>query len=164
MWFACAKTKRIMTEYDAGGLSVSDRGMIESHLNACPSCRSEYEEMRQLRARLASAHRYGAPAGFSARVMRNLDAIHAPARPGTISLVFMRTVEAAMVLAVVAAGLISGNFIAEGVFPAPRPDNVDVTVNSGRSGAFLSYSIEAFDPAPPESIGAAFVTEARNEK
>ncbi len=167
MWFACAKTKRLMLEYADGGLAGRARGMFESHLDVCPGCRKEYEELRKVRALVASAPRFNAPAGFSARVMISLDSGRTAERhkaflPGVM---LMRTLEAALILVVIAAGIISGNFIGADLFSGGKVNNAGAAARQNPAGTLLSYSIEAFDPAPPESVGAAFVmTEDRNEK
>ncbi len=158
----CARTKELMAEYADGVLSGTDRRSLESHLQVCHACRKGYEDAREVRAIFASAPRFSAPAGLSGRVMRNLESrpvseTHSSLMGATL----MRTMEAALILVVIAAGILSGNFLAAGLFPRAQ----DAAVAASRNGALLSYSIDAFDPAPPDSVAAAFVTvEDRNEK
>lgn len=164
MWLACVRTKRLMMEHANGRLSGTARRRFESHLEVCPGCRKEYEGVREVRALFASAPRFSAPAGFSTRVMRNLDSGRLKERSGLLpGFTLMRTTEAALILVVIAAGILSGNFVATGLFPQTQDTGVPVSTES-RSGTLLAYSIDAFDPAPPETVGAAFVTEDMNEK
>jgi anti-sigma factor (TIGR02949 family) len=164
MRLACVRMRRLMTERADGRLSAAGRRRLESHIEACPECRKEYEGLREVRALLASAPRFSAPAGLTARVMRDLYSKRLEERRAFLpGLVFMRTMEAAVILVVIAAGIMSGNFVATGLFPQARDTGVAASA-AGRSSALLAYSIDAFDPAPPETVGAAFVTEDMNEK
>lgn len=164
MWLACVRTRRLMMEHASGRLSGPARRRLESHLEVCPGCRKEHEGVREVRALFASAPRFSAPVGFSGRVMRNLDSGRLKERSGFLpGLMLMKTMEAALVLVVIAAGILSGNFVATGLFPQAQDTGV-VASGASRSSTLLAYSIDAFDPAPSETVGAAFVTEDTNEK
>jgi len=154
--------RRLITEDADGRLSVAARRRLESHLDVCPECRKEYEGLREVCALLAAAPRFSSPAGLTTRVMRNLESGRLEERRAfTPGFIFVRAMEAALILIVIAAGIVSGNFVATGLFPQATGAAAST---AGRSSALLAYSIDAFDPAPPETVGAAYVGEDMNEK
>ncbi len=162
MYLACVRTRRLLTEHADGQLTADAGRRLEAHLEACPECRKEYEGLREVRALLAAAPRFSAPAGLSERVMRDLDSGRLEERRGLLpGLIIMRTMESSLILIVIAAGIVSGNFVATGLFP--QASGLAAST-AGRSAALLANAIDAFDPAPSETVGAAFVTEDMNEK
>ncbi len=50
--FSCREIYDLITEYDEGGLSTSERRHFESHVVVCPPCRGFVSQMRTARQRL----------------------------------------------------------------------------------------------------------------
>jgi anti-sigma factor RsiW len=49
---SCRQIYDLITEYDDGGLSSSERRQFESHVVVCPPCRGFVSQMRAVRERL----------------------------------------------------------------------------------------------------------------
>lgn len=58
-----------LESYVEGSLGDADRAVLESHLNSCPRCQTEVEELTSLFAALASLPRIEPTPGFADRVM-----------------------------------------------------------------------------------------------
>jgi len=52
---SCRQIYELITEYDDGGLSTSDRRGFESHVVICPPCRGFVSQMRVARRRVGDA-------------------------------------------------------------------------------------------------------------
>ncbi len=52
--FSCRQIYDLITEYDEGGLSTSERREFESHVVVCPPCRGFVSQMRATRGRLGA--------------------------------------------------------------------------------------------------------------
>ncbi len=50
--FSCRQIYDLITEYDEGGLSTSERRQFESHVIVCPPCRGFVSQIRATRRRL----------------------------------------------------------------------------------------------------------------
>lgn len=57
-----------------GLLQEQDRRRLEQHLDVCPSCRGEWEAMREIETLFESSPMVGPPLGFAIRVERRLAA------------------------------------------------------------------------------------------
>jgi len=55
-----------------GLLEEQDRRRLEQHLDVCPSCRGEWEAMREVATLFESSPMVGPPLGFAVRVERRL--------------------------------------------------------------------------------------------
>jgi anti-sigma factor RsiW len=55
-----------------GLLPEQDRRRLEQHLDVCPSCRGEWEAMREIETLFESSPMVGPPLGFAIRVERRL--------------------------------------------------------------------------------------------
>ncbi len=166
MWFACARARRLISGYIDGELAAG-KGMLDAHLKTCAKCRREYGETLKTRGLFTSAPKFRAPDGLSARVMKNINNGRGaePRKAWMPGQLLTGTLEAALILLVIAAGIISGNFLAADFFPIGSTNNAAAIEGRSPSETFLAYSVEVFDSAPPDSAGAAFLsTEDRNEK
>ena len=147
----CSKTRQA-SPYIDGELSSEAKALFEEHAVKCPACGERLEKLRTVRILFAHADRYQAPHGFKARVMagtREREAKRSFFFPS-----FVRTAEAAVLLAVIVLGIVSGRFLTS-------------TVMNQRMGNLTSsLSLDIFEPAPSDSVGGVYLamTEVRDEK
>ena len=148
----CSKAHKHITLSIDGELPERDMKTLEDHMKACNTCRAELEESKGLHNLFANADRFKAPYGFHAKIMANVNT----ARTGRLLQVPIRVrlAEAAMVLVLVAAGIMSGAFLVKGLMPGQAGDVV------------ASLHLDVFGAAPPGTLGGAYLamTEAGNEK
>jgi hypothetical protein len=92
------------------------------------------------------------PYGFHTRVMANLVTGKTIEKSGIPALT--RLAEALVVIAVITTGIISGTFLVKDLMPEKARDVI------------ASLSLDVFDPAPPGSLGGAYLamTEVGDEK
>ena len=130
--------------------ALRKKGSLQLHIQDCPGCKHELEEVLAVHELFASAERFPAPHGFTTRVMANLE----EREPSwlwelfTFRPFFLRAVEVAFALVVVIIGMISGNLLV-----ADRTSGrqtVQATVQE-------SFSLDLFQATPPDSIGGAYV-------
>lgn len=149
----CSKARKLMSAFLDGALSAGEREAMAGHLARCGACAGVIQALEATQ-RLFQGERFRAPAGFSRRVMTNLE----PAVPSRFfSLFFVRFAEAAVLFLVIGIGVVFGRFWE----PAPGPPKPP----SLRAELSL-LSLDLFDPAPAGSLGGAYLamTEVRNEQ
>ena len=112
----CSQIRKMISPYVDDELSPDEKKIFTSHIQECPACRKELEEIQSVHELFASAERLLCPLGFATRVMANLEETEETASRGcgAFSLLrpfFLRTVEVAFALVVMLIGVISGNLL-----------------------------------------------------
>ena len=161
---SCPKTELISAYLDEE-LPSGDRASLENHLPGCAQCGAVLMDMRSLRAAFANTDRHQAPYGFATRVMSRTAELKSPSpHPlpsgerikvrGWFIPFSIRFAEAAVLLMVLAAGILVGRFVTNG---SPMAQTANLA---------SSLSLDLFDAAPPGSLGSVYLamTEASNEK
>jgi anti-sigma factor RsiW len=148
----CSKTHKLISPYIDGELPERDMRRLEDHLKACHMCRAEFGKSKELHNLFANAAKFKAPYGFHTRVMANISS--GKARGISEIPVFARLAEAVVIIAIIAMGVFSGSLVIKGHPPDKARD------------IMASLSLDVFDPAPPDSLGGAYLamTEVRDEK
>jgi anti-sigma factor RsiW len=155
----CSRVKTI-SQYVDDELSPDKKKIFTSHIQKCPACKEELEEIQAIHERFASAERFDAPYGFATRVMA-----HLAEREETGRLIglwvffasrpfFLRTVKVAFALVILLMGMISGNLLM-------------VSRTSGRQVIIReTFSLDLFQATPPDSVGGIYMRLAGvpNEK
>ena len=77
----CEDALERMSQALDGPLPLEERQALEEHLESCPECRAAYEALFQMEDALREIGETPAPAELSARVMEQIQAEAAPARP-----------------------------------------------------------------------------------
>jgi anti-sigma factor RsiW len=140
-----------------GELGPAEGKIFAEHIQNCAACREALEDTRAVRDLFVSAGKFSAPLGFSARVMANIEEKEASlfrklfrSRP-----FFLRTVEVAAALVVIAFGMLSGNVLMSGGGAPARVAEVRD-----------SFHLDVFEAAPPNSVAGAYLSmiEAGHEK
>lgn len=147
----CAHTKLAVC-YADGELAGKAREGFENHLRGCRACRLELETLRRADELFALAPRHQAPPGFSTRVMARLEE-----KQGSTFAWFPLCVRfggGVAMLAVLTVGGLYGRSLADGFLAR----------NSATTASALY--LDMFAPAPPGSIGGAYLAlaEGRHEK
>lgn len=147
----CSKSKMVSPYLD-GELTAGEKARFESHVKGCPECSARLEAFQGMHAEFAGAEREKAPAWFSARVRARVAGVR-PQRIAAFPLL-VRFAEIAIVLLMITVGVISGRLLVRGA-PGPSMGNIAST-----------FSLEVFDPAPPDSVGGVYLamTEANDAK
>jgi anti-sigma factor RsiW len=146
----CSQIEKMISRYVDNDLGLEEKRLFELHIQECPGCKHELEEVRAVHELFTSAERFPAPYGFTTRVMANLEA----KEPSwlwqlfTFRPFFLRAVEVAFALVVIVIGMVSGS-----VLVADRTSEkqaVQATVQE-------SFSLDLFEATPPGSIGGAYM-------
>jgi anti-sigma factor RsiW len=148
----CSKAHKLISSYIDGELPGRDIKTLEDHMKVCHKCRTEFEENRELHNLFADDYGFKAPYGFHTRIMADISS--GKTRGITRIPVFARFAAAGVIILVIAFGILSGSFLIKGYMPDKARD------------VMASLSLDVFDPAPPGSLGGAYLamTEVRNEK
>ena len=118
MWLKCWRTRRqLSVRLDAGG-------GLDGHIMGCARCARELDELKRLRGYLKNMPVYHAPEGFSGRVMRQVRAGRlVKETPPQGRRAFAYFAEAVAIALVVAAGIVSGNYLASSIYGASTAEN-----------------------------------------
>lgn len=147
----CSKSK-LASPYVDGELNDRERALFEDHARLCPVCGARVAGYRSLRTGFHDAAEYRAPLGFSTRVRAR---IAEDRRSGSFGFPFLvRFAEGAVISLLVTMGIISGSFLVNGA------------QQQGAGGMTAAFSLDVFEPAPPDSVGGVYLamTEAGYEK
>jgi len=148
----CSKAHIHISPYIDGELQEQDMRRLENHMKDCPKCQAEFEEGKELHNLFAQTEEFKTPYGFHTRVMANLSS--GKTRGFSIFPVFVRFAEAAVIIVVIAFGILSGSLAIKGNAPDKARD------------IMAALSLDVFNSAPPGSLGGVYLamTEVRNEK
>jgi anti-sigma factor RsiW len=146
------RTTKLVSPYLDGELKEKEKALFEAHLRGCSACSGKLAAIRGLHALFAGAERYHAPYGFTTRVMAK--AAGQGKRRFFLVPVLVRFAEAAVVLAMITVGVMSGSFL------------MNTLMGRQMENFASSFSLEIFEPAPPNSVGGVYLamTEAQHEK
>lgn len=148
----CSKARRLISPYIDSELSSGDRNKLEDHMKVCKICRNMVKETQALHQVFVNTEKFEAPYGFRARVMANVKT----AKPGWFPRIPIpiRLAEGAVILLLIAIGIITGSFLVKGFLPQRMGNEL------------ASLHLEVFDSAPPGTLGSAYLamTGERNEK
>ena len=149
----CSKARKLISPYIDAELSQDDRREFEDHIGVCDSCRSELEANQGLYRLFANTEKFKTPFGFHSRVMANVNMV----KPGWSPRIPIpvRLAEGAMVILLIAVGIVSGSFLAKGLLHE-RTGN----------GTMASLHLDVFISSPQGTLEGAYLamTEANHEK
>jgi anti-sigma factor RsiW len=145
----CSLVRNMISQYVDDELTPDEKKTFLSHIQNCPACKEELEEIRSVHQLFASAEVYPAPPGFATRVMVHLEEIEETGfsrlwRFLTGRPFFLRTVEVAFAMVIMLIGVISGNLLVADRTPV-RQTSVGET-----------FSLDLFQATPADSIGGVY--------
>lgn len=152
----CRSARKMMSALIDGELSPVQKESLTRHVQGCEDCRELHKEILAVHDLLTTAGKHTAPQGFSQRVMTKLEAELESGRIFPIRTpLFLKLAEIGFAIVIVIVGIISGNIL---MMNSQSPEKLPRIETS--------FSLDAFDPAPPNSLGGAYIsiTEVRNEK
>jgi len=157
----CTESTKLLSEYLDGELSPVERESLESHLNECASCSGEYHALLKIQASFRS-RRFDAPPGLAMRIIKNLPGRKAQTEEKagfwSVHTVFTRFAGAFTFIVLIAAGTVSGGFLAKSLL-------TQGTNSIGNGFATASLSLDVFEPSPQDStISADLLMEGSSEK
>ncbi len=149
----CTHVKKMISRYVDDELSRDEKKGFDFHVRSCTSCREELEETRALHRLFASAERFPAPFGFTARVLGNLDEKERTRFRDLFDIrpFFLRSAQVTLALVVITVGILSGNLLL-----AERTETIGQTAVVREA-----FSLDLFQAAPPDSIGQIYNTLMR---
>src|SRR3990172_6390348 len=103
------RTTKLVSPYLDGELKGKEKALFEAHLRGCSACSGKLAAMRGLHALFGGEEGYRAPYGFTTRVMAR--AAGQGKRRFSFVPVPVRFAEAAVVLAMITMGIMSGSFL-----------------------------------------------------
>jgi anti-sigma factor RsiW len=146
----CPEARSMISSYIDDELRQEERRDLIVHVESCPACRVELAETERLHGLFASAAGFEAPPGFATRVMARVDDAEASWFTGLRQFLagrpfFLRTVEVAFALVIVAIGIGAGNLLTTDRVGERQP-----TVGE-------SFSLDLFRATPSDSLGGAYM-------
>ncbi len=144
----CSKAKKLISPCMDSELKPMEKERLESHIRECAECGKHFEELSKVHEIFSGAPRFGAPYGFADRVMAR--ATICETRKIFQIVGFAKAVAFCLVIA---TGITSGETMMKKL----------LSPNKGKM--VTSLSLSSFDPAPPDSVGGAYLamTEAAHE-
>ena len=153
----CSQIKKMISPYVDDELNPGNRKVFLSHIEGCDLCRQELKRVEKVHQIFASAERYQAPYGFEtailARVSEATDSrLPWPLRALRVQSLFAQAAKAALALAVIAIGIVSGSILA-----------TDRSTER-QAAARDSFSLDLFQATPPGSISGIYVSLMRGDQ
>jgi anti-sigma factor RsiW len=146
----CSHIRNMIAPYVDDELTPDEKKIFTSHIQNCPACRQELEEVQSVHELFASAETYPAPLGFTTRVMAHLEEREEAGFSRLWRLItgrpfFLRTVEVAFAMVIMLIGVVSGNLLVADRAPVKQMSVAE------------SFSLDLFQATPPDSIGGVYV-------
>jgi anti-sigma factor RsiW len=146
----CSQIRNTISQYVDDELTPDEKKAFLAHIQDCPACKEELEEIQAVHHLFVSAEVYPAPLGFATRVMAHLGEMDEPRfsrlwRFVTGRPFFLRTVEVAFAMVIMLVGVVSGNLLV-----ADRTSGKQTTVQE-------SFSLDLFQATPPDSVGGIYM-------
>ncbi len=153
----CSQVRKMISPYVDNELAPDELKLFTSHVQECPACKEEMEEIQAVHGLFASAEKFEAPLGFATRVMAHLEEVEEAGlfsrlrRLFVVRPFFLRTVEVAFALVIMLIGAVSGNLLIA--------DRTSGSVTSGTQTVVgETFSLDLFQATPPDSIGGIYVS------
>jgi predicted anti-sigma-YlaC factor YlaD len=152
MEMKCRSARKMMSALIDGELSPAEKESVTRHIQDCGDCRKLHQEMLVVHDLFTAAGQHKTPRDFSKKVMAELRTERI--LPVRIPL-FLKLAEIGFAIVTVIVGIISGNILVTNGHSPERPPGIE-----------SSFSLDAFDPAPPDSLAGAYINfmGVRNER
>ncbi len=147
----CHRAVKKLSAYLDRELNSRDRELIESHLEACETCRRELAAMRADWGSLKSLPRVEAPGSMELKVLKRLPVKDSPATLWANGMLSGQPARAAAVIALI-IGIGIGVLMGQGLYSstmAPQPQVSQVSVEE-------SFSFDDFSASTPDSFTSMF--------
>jgi anti-sigma factor RsiW len=145
----CKGVQKLISGFMDSELQPAEREVFESHVKDCRICAERLHEMAEMKKMFSGAAKHEAPRYFAARVVAALREDKSRGFWSNFFFgepVYLKMVEITLAILVVIIGAISGNLLTSEK-DLQRPAEI-------RS----FFSLDAFDPAPPASIGGVYLS------
>ncbi|MFO8008409.1 MAG: zf-HC2 domain-containing protein [Candidatus Brocadiia bacterium] len=147
----CEKTTKLLGAYLDGELGEGEAAQVREHLQACPRCAAELEELRRLDRSLGALTGMEAPAGFARRVRAAAERAREPVRLFGLPVARLRPVLArAAAVLVLAAGLSLG-------YIAGNAASHAVTVGTDEELSQYDLPADLLSAAPSGSVAELYL-------
>jgi hypothetical protein len=146
----CSRIRNMISQYVDDELTPDEKKLFVTHVQGCPGCKEELEEIQSVHQLFVSAEMYPAPLGFATRVMAHLEEPEETVLSRLWGFLtgrpfFLRTVEVAFAMVIMLIGVISGNLLV-----ADRTTARQTSVGE-------TFSLDLFQATPHDSIGGVYV-------
>ena len=152
----CRSARKLMSALIDSELRPAEKESLTRHIQDCGDCRKLYQEMLAIHDLFTTAEQYKAPRGFSKKLMAELRTERESCRILPVRIpFFLKLAEIGFAVAIVIVGIISGNILVTNVHSPERARGIE-----------SSFSLDAFDPTPPDSLAGAYINfmGVRNER
>jgi anti-sigma factor RsiW len=156
----CSQVEKRLSAFQDGELDPQEEERVKGHLESCSACRDRYEEMEKVWQALGDSQEIIPDPGFYGQLVKKINE-----SPKTSFLTGFRWLfhgfsspwaASTLLIAGIIAGAFLGNFLGRSeLFPFQPSRAVQSQAASD------VFSLKAFDPIPPGTLGDQYIRMAR---
>jgi anti-sigma factor RsiW len=159
----CSQVQKRLSAFQDGELNPQERAEVRDHLESCSACRERYAEMEKVWQALGDFKEILPDPGFHGQLVRKINEsnrISLPTRFGWLFQGFSSSWAAStLLIAGILIGAFLGSFLGSSdLFPI-QPSRVVPS-----QAASEVFSLKAFDPLPPGTLGEKYIRIATYEE
>jgi len=154
----CHQVQSRLSAFQDGELKPQEQEKVSEHLQSCSACREQYEEMEKVWQALGDLKEIPPEPGFYGQLLKKIDEFNETRLPAGFRWLFEffspSWTTAALLIGGILMGAFLGNTIAKNeLFPFQQ----NRTYSQAAADVF---SLRAFDPVPPGTLGDRYLRMA----
>jgi anti-sigma factor RsiW len=158
----CPQVQDRLSAFQDGELKTQDRESVSKHMESCPACRERYKEMEKAWQALGDFKEIFPDSGFYGELVRKINESKETRFPFGFQWIPNLFSSPWLASALLVAGIFLGTFLGnilvkKDLFPFQQNQAADP------QAATEAFSLKAFDPIPPGTLGDKYVRMAGNE-
>jgi anti-sigma factor RsiW len=158
----CRKVRKKLSAYQDGELKPQEREEISRHLQTCPYCREQYEELDRIWKRLGGLEQVSPGPWFYRHVVRKINENRQPGLLPSLRHAYQAMGALAVASMLLIIGLAAGNYLGSDL--ARRELSPSQSASAGVSESPFLASMKVFDPAPPGTFAEGYLRMASREE
>ncbi len=159
----CSQVQKRLSAFQDGELNPKERAQVSDHLESCSACRNHYEEMEKVWQALGDLKEIVPGPGFYGQLVKKINESNKITFPTGFGWLFQGFSSSWAASTLLIAGILIGAFLGSFLGNSDLfPFQTSRAVPS--QAASEVFSLKAFDPIPPGTLGEKYIRMATYEE
>ena len=159
----CSQVQKRLSAFQDGELSPQERERIGGHLESCSACRERYAEMEEIWQALGDFKEILPEQGFYGQLVKKINISSQTRSPMGFQWLFQFSSSPWATSTLLIVGILLGTFLGNILVRSDLFPFQQEQVAHSRA-AIEVFSLKAFDPIPPGTLGAKYMRMASYEE
>jgi len=155
----CRQVQEKLSAFQDGELKLRAQEKVREHLKSCPACRERYEEMEKIWQALGDFKEIIPEPGFYGQLVKKINESHETPFPVGLQWLSQSFSSSWVTCTLLFIGILAGTFLGNIL---AKTDLFPLQQNqfSHSQAAIEVFSLRAFDPIPPGTLGGRYLQMA----